>query len=111
MPLPVASFRCRRLRCCHETAIELKVLLANEKLMFHSHLVEGMDRIAFAPRGRRSKTYYLPERSRKITLCIEAKRDSAHVFRMTARSPNQSLESGTKVSATKFLSTEPNRTT
>jgi|ERR1700730_3811381 len=36
-------------------------------------------------------------------------RDSAHVLRMTAPSPNQSLESGTKVSATKFLSTEPNR--
>src|SRR4029077_18509501 len=44
--LPRVSFRCRRFRCSHETAIELKVLLANEKLMFHSYLLEGMDRIA-----------------------------------------------------------------
>ena len=40
------SFRCRRFLCCHEIAIEFKVLLANEKLMFLSYLVEGMDRIA-----------------------------------------------------------------
>ena|SRR6478752_7502346 len=44
--LPRVSFRCRRLRCSHATAIELKVLLANEKLMFHSYLLEGTDRIA-----------------------------------------------------------------
>lgn len=44
--LPRVSFRCRRFRCSHETAIELKVLLANKKLMFHSCLLEGMDRIA-----------------------------------------------------------------
>ena len=36
------GFRYRRFRCCHETAIEFKVLLGNEKLMFHSYLVEGM---------------------------------------------------------------------
>jgi hypothetical protein len=39
--LPGVSFRCRRFRCSRETAIELKilelkVLLANKKLMFHS---------------------------------------------------------------------------
>jgi hypothetical protein len=43
--LPRVSFRCRRFRCSHATAIELKVLLANEKLMFHSYLLEGTDRI------------------------------------------------------------------
>jgi hypothetical protein len=52
LPLPVAlklllprvSFRCRRFRCSHETVIELKVLLANEKLMFHSYLLWGHGR-------------------------------------------------------------------
>jgi hypothetical protein len=39
--LPRVSFRCRRFRYSHETAIELKVLLANEKLMFHSYLLWG----------------------------------------------------------------------
>ena len=43
--LPRVSFRRRRFRCGHEIAIELKVLLANKKLMFHSDLLEGMDRI------------------------------------------------------------------
>ena len=33
-------------RCSHEIAIEPKVLLANEKLMFHSYLLEGINRIA-----------------------------------------------------------------
>jgi hypothetical protein len=34
-PLPMQPRDCDR----HETAIELKVLLANEKLMFHSYLL------------------------------------------------------------------------
>jgi hypothetical protein len=50
--LPRVSFRCRRFRCSHETAIELKVLVANEKLMFHSYLLEGMDRIAHCAQER-----------------------------------------------------------
>jgi hypothetical protein len=46
MPFSGRQLSLPRFRCCHETAIELKVLLANKKLMFHGYLVEGMDRIA-----------------------------------------------------------------
>src|SRR5882672_11318603 len=64
--LPRVSFRCRHFRCSHETAIELKVFLANEKLTFHSYLLEGMERIAHcAQEEERSSSYCLPERSRK----------------------------------------------
>jgi hypothetical protein len=44
--LPRVSFHYRRFRCSHATAIELEVLLANEKLMFHGYLLESMGRIA-----------------------------------------------------------------
>src|ERR1700738_2411580 len=116
--LPRVSFRCRRFRCSHETAIELKVLLANEKLMFHSYLLERMDRIAHCAQegkvedgrqagittGTRRNAVWALNKDRTLH---RGERDSAHVFRMAAPSPNESLESGTKVSATKFLSTEP----
>jgi hypothetical protein len=61
--LPRVSFSCRRFRCSHETAIELKVLLANEKLMFHSYLLRAWTGSHIAPKRGRSRTYYLPERS------------------------------------------------
>jgi hypothetical protein len=53
--LPRVSFRCRRFRCSHETAIELKVLLANKKLMLHCYLLEGMDRIAHCAQEREGR--------------------------------------------------------
>ena len=46
----------------------------------------------------------------KDSACIRALR-FVHVFCMTAPSPNHSLELGSKVSATKYLSTDPNRIT
>ena len=58
LPLPVAlnvspaarQLSGRRFRCSHETAIELKVLLANEKLMFHSYLPKAWTGSHIAPK-------------------------------------------------------------
>jgi hypothetical protein len=48
--LPRVSFRCRRFRCSHATAIEFKVLLANEELMFHSYLLGAPTGSRIAPK-------------------------------------------------------------
>jgi hypothetical protein len=53
--LPRVSFRCCRFRCSYETAIELEVLLANKKLMFHIDLLEGMDRIVHRAQEREGR--------------------------------------------------------
>ena len=127
-------------------------MLANEKLMFHSDLLKGVDTGShIAPkRGKvedvlsagtieedeevwasrhniaATSLKRLVERqaviktgtTRNVIWALNKdrvlhgrKRDSVHAFRVAPPSPNQSLESGTKVSATKFLSTEPNRIT
>src|SRR6478609_10855102 len=63
--LPRVSFRRRRFRCSHEAAIELKVLLANKKLMFHSDLLEGMDLIVVQEREGRGRIICRNDRGRR----------------------------------------------
>src|SRR4249920_1278985 len=63
--VPRLSFRRRRFRCSHDAAIELKVLLANKKLMFHSDLLEGMDRIVVQEREGRGRIICRNDRGRR----------------------------------------------